>query len=68
MTFLDGYFEVTPEGERDSAAIAYLAGLDHIKKNNPEIVDAIVQEFYTPGCYPLSCPRFETKKIVYLCR
>lgn len=37
-------FEKTSEVERDSAAIAYLAALDHIQKENPEVAFGIVKE------------------------
>jgi len=44
MSYLSRYFEKTSEAERDSAAIAYLAALDHIQKENPEVAFGIVKE------------------------
>ena len=44
MSYLARYFEKTVEGERDSAAIAYLAALDHIQKENPEIAFGVIKE------------------------
>lgn len=44
MSLLSRYLEKIPEKERSSAAIAYLASLDHIGKDNPEVTAAIVNE------------------------
>ncbi len=44
MTFLSRYFDQIPEGERSSAAIAYLAAIDHLNEQNPEIADGILKE------------------------
>ncbi|MBF5059586.1 Serine hydroxymethyltransferase [Candidatus Neptunochlamydia vexilliferae] len=44
MTFLNRYFDQVPEGERSSAAIAYLAAIDHLNEQNPEIADGILKE------------------------
>ncbi len=44
MSYLEKYFHKVPEGKRTSAAIAYLAGLDHIKAEHPSIATAIVKE------------------------
>lgn len=44
MSFLKRYFYKTPEKERSSAAIAYLASLDHIQSEHPQIAEAILQE------------------------
>lgn len=44
MYFLKNYFLKVPEDERSSAAIAYLAALDHLKDVAPEVSSAIVQE------------------------
>lgn len=44
MSFLKRYFEKVPEDERDVAAIAYFASLDHIRKNNPEVAQGVVKE------------------------
>ncbi len=43
-SYLDRYFEKTPEQKRSSAAIAFLASLDHISKSTPLISDAILNE------------------------
>ena len=44
MTFLDCYFRKTPEKERSSVTIAYLAALDHLSEKHPEVTQAIVRE------------------------
>ncbi len=44
MQFLQNYFNKVSEGERSSAAIAYMAALDHIKGEYPLISEAIVRE------------------------
>ena len=44
MSYLKRYFEKVPETERESAAIAYLASLDHLQKENPEVAFGIVKE------------------------
>jgi glycine hydroxymethyltransferase len=44
MTFLEKYFQIVPEKERSSAAIAVLASLDQISVGNPVIAKAIIQE------------------------
>ncbi|MCK4934316.1 MAG: glycine hydroxymethyltransferase [Simkaniaceae bacterium] len=44
MSFLENYFKKNPEGKRDVAAIAYMAALDHLNKDNPEVAHAITQE------------------------
>ena len=51
MSFLSRYLEKIPEEERSSAAIAYLASLDHIGKENPEVVTAIVKELKDQRSY-----------------
>src|SRR5271155_2232922 len=43
-TYLSFYLQNVPEQKRDLAAIAYLAGLDHIEKENPEVSACIAQE------------------------
>lgn len=43
-TYLSFYLQNVPEQKRDLAAIAYLAALDHIEKENPEISSCIIQE------------------------
>ena len=44
MSYLKRYFEKVPETDRESAAIAYLATLDHLQKENPEVAFGIVKE------------------------
>lgn len=44
MSHLKKYFNKVSEQNRSSAAIAYLAALDHIKESFPQISDAVVQE------------------------
>ncbi|MDN3509611.1 MAG: glycine hydroxymethyltransferase [Candidatus Neptunochlamydia sp.] len=51
MSFLSRYLEKIPEEERSSAAIAYLASFDHIGKENPEVVTAIVKELKDQRSY-----------------
>lgn len=40
------YLKTTPADKQDSAAIAYLASLDHIEKSDPIIAKAISQELF----------------------
>ena len=44
MSFLKKYLATTPDLEQSSAAIAYLAALDHIGIDSPEISKAIINE------------------------
>jgi glycine hydroxymethyltransferase len=44
MSYLQKYFHKIPEQKRSSAAIAFLAGLDHIRTELPLVTDKIVQE------------------------
>ena len=44
MSYLSRYFEKVRENERNSAAIAYLASLDHLSETNPQVVQMIVKE------------------------
>lgn len=44
MSYLSQYMGNTPEDKRSSAAIAYLAALDHMGNSSPEVVKAIVKE------------------------
>ncbi len=44
MTHLTRYFETTPEGQRNSAAIAFLASLDYLADNHPNIAASIQKE------------------------
>ena len=51
MSYLDRYFKQTPKKDQNSAAIAYLAALDHIKKDNYEVVSAIIKEIEDQRTY-----------------
>lgn len=44
MSYLSSYLRKTPDTKRNSAAIAYLASLDHIAKVHPEIAKLITSE------------------------
>ena len=44
MSYLKHYFKKVGEGKRESAAIAFLAGIDHIEKVAPKIAKSIIQE------------------------
>ncbi len=44
MSYLKKYLQSVPESEQSSAAIAVLAGLDHVGAAHPHIRDALVQE------------------------
>ncbi len=44
MSHLEKYFHKVPKEKRSSAAIAYMAALDHIGTENPLIADAILKE------------------------
>lgn len=44
MSHLERYLEKHPAGSRNSAAIAYLAALDHIKSVSPKIAESIINE------------------------
>jgi glycine hydroxymethyltransferase len=44
MSYLEKYFHKVPEGKRNSAAIAFLASLDHVKQEFPLICEKIIQE------------------------
>jgi glycine hydroxymethyltransferase len=46
MDLLSNYFKVTPEVSRSKAAIAVLAGLDHISISSPSIAKNILRELY----------------------
>jgi len=41
---LDRYMEKTPKEKRSAAAVAYLAALDHIGEEAPEVREAVLQE------------------------
>ncbi len=44
MTYLQRYFQLTPELERETAAIAFYASLDEVAKVAPSIACATIQE------------------------
>lgn len=44
MSYLEYYLEKVPQSQRKTAAIAYLAALDHIATESPEVAHSIVQE------------------------
>jgi glycine hydroxymethyltransferase len=44
MNRLERYLEKHPKEKRNSAAIAYYAGLDHIEKSSPEVANCISNE------------------------
>lgn len=46
MNLLSNYLQRTPEGSRSKAAIAILAGLDHISETSPSIAKNILRELY----------------------
>ncbi|MGL4540085.1 MAG: glycine hydroxymethyltransferase [Candidatus Rhabdochlamydia sp.] len=44
MSYLENYFNRVPHAQRKSCAIAFMAAFDHLKTNNPFIVEKIIQE------------------------
>ncbi len=44
MNRLERYLEKYPKDKRSSAAVAFLAGLDHIEKSTPEVTKSILKE------------------------
>ncbi len=44
MSYLQKYFKQVKENDRSSAAIAVLAGLDHIKKSSKDVAESIIDE------------------------
>lgn len=46
MTHLAHYFDVTPEQERNSGTIAFLASLDHLESHAPKVAAAIKKELH----------------------
>ena len=44
MPYLDHYFDTTPKEKQSKAAIAYLAILDHLGEDHPEVAAAIAAE------------------------
>lgn len=51
MNYLEHYFQKVSEGKRSSAAIAFLASLDHIHGAYPLVADAIIQELKDQRTY-----------------
>lgn len=51
MHYLEHYFQKVPVEKRHSAAIAYLASLDHLQSQYPLVADAIVQELKDQRTY-----------------
>ncbi len=51
MSYLNRYFEVTAKKDQNSAAIAYLAVLDHLNEKNQEVACAILQELKDQRTY-----------------
>ena len=49
--YLSNYLSSTSESEQSSAAIAYLAGLDHITASAPSVAHSIVQELKDQRSY-----------------
>lgn len=50
-SLLDNYLTRTPKEGRSTAAIAYLASLDHIGKSSPEVQHSILQEIRDQRTY-----------------
>ncbi|HXF29026.1 MAG TPA: glycine hydroxymethyltransferase, partial [Chlamydiales bacterium] len=51
MTHLESYFNKTAPEKRSKAAMAYLAGLDHISQESPDIANTILQELKDQRAY-----------------
>ncbi len=51
MSLLENYFTATPSDKRNSAAIAYLAALDHIENTAQRFVASIIQELKDQRAY-----------------
>lgn len=51
MNYLEHYFQKVSQEKRSSAAIAFLASLDHLQEAYPLIADAIVQELKDQRTY-----------------
>ncbi len=51
MDLLSNYLKTTPELSRSKAAIAVLAGLDHISQSSPSIAKDILRELYEQRRY-----------------
>lgn len=50
-SLLDNYLQTTAADKRDSAAIAYLASLDHIAVGSPAVAESIMQELRDQRAY-----------------
>jgi len=48
---LENYFAKIPENQRQKASIAYLAALDHISEETPEVANTIIQELKDQRSY-----------------
>ena len=44
MSYIDKYLVKVSSQDRDSAAIAFLASIDHLQKTNPLVAQTILQE------------------------
>ncbi len=51
MSYLGRYFQKVSEAKRNTAAIAYMAALDHVQQAYPLIADKIVQELKDQRSY-----------------
>ena len=51
MSHLRHYLETTSVNDQSSAAIAYLAALDHLRNAHPTIADAVIQELQDQRSY-----------------
>lgn len=51
MHYLEHYFQKIPAEKRHSAAIAYLASVDHLQGQYPLVADAIIQELKDQRTY-----------------
>lgn len=51
MTYLENYFTKVSKQERKTEAIAYLASLDHVASEYPEVAEAVVQELRDQRSY-----------------
>ena len=51
MSYLNKYFHTVSAEKRDSAAIAFLASIDHLQKNNPLVAGTIIRELKDQRSY-----------------
>jgi glycine hydroxymethyltransferase len=51
MSLFKNYLDKTPKDQLDSAAIAYLASLDHLEKVHPQVAHSIIQELKDQRAY-----------------